>query len=350
MEIDNFLELLSDFESLPNQFNSKSIFDITGYPHHENVSSNILAFYLNPNNEHGLGSLFFSSLMSFATEDEPSQDNMQISREVSTIKKGRIDIVIETDSHIIGIENKIFHHLNNDLEDYSNSINEWAKPEKLETIKIVLGIKKEESHGFVSVTYQELWAKIREQLGNYVTTTSQKWILYLIDFMNTTDNLIGGTMELDEKDQFFIEHEERVNELLKARNKFLYKFHCRVSELKNLIDQVPDCCNRQWIHARRCLVHDFDLAGYSIAFDLFVSPKGWSLQLFGRNTDSINYLDKLLHISPVSDDRKNMGRVGFKYELEKFELHIKLEEIKEKLLNWFERLIESENNLREQSE
>ncbi len=46
---DDYWELLFEFESIPDI--SKSIFDITGYPHYENVSSNILAFYLNPNNE-----------------------------------------------------------------------------------------------------------------------------------------------------------------------------------------------------------------------------------------------------------------------------------------------------------
>ena len=98
---DKYLELLHDFESLPDSKNSESIFDIAGYPHYENVSSNILAFYLNPNNEHGLGDLLFSSLMNLAGGIEIQQGNVQVSREVSTNKGGRLDIVIETDNQII---------------------------------------------------------------------------------------------------------------------------------------------------------------------------------------------------------------------------------------------------------
>jgi len=93
-----FLGLIQEFESLPHISKSENIFNITGYPHYENVSSNILSFYLNPNNEHGLGNLFFSSLMILVTGNKPPTDNFQVNREVSTLNKGRIDIVIETDN------------------------------------------------------------------------------------------------------------------------------------------------------------------------------------------------------------------------------------------------------------
>ena len=96
---DDYLELIHECESIPDI--SKSIFDITGYPHHENVSSNILAFYLNPNNEHGLGNLLYSSLMNLSDGNESQPDNIQINREVSTQKGGRLDIVIETDTQIM---------------------------------------------------------------------------------------------------------------------------------------------------------------------------------------------------------------------------------------------------------
>ncbi len=83
---DEFLELLHDFETLPGTFKSETIFNIAGYPHYENVCSNILAFYLNPNNEHGLGNLLFSSLMNLANGNESCQDNVLINREVPTDK------------------------------------------------------------------------------------------------------------------------------------------------------------------------------------------------------------------------------------------------------------------------
>lgn len=339
---DEFLELLHDFESLPDTLKSKSIFDIAGYPHYESVCSNILAFYLNPNNEHGLGNLLFSSLLNLAHGNELQQDNVQINREVSTNKGGRLDIVIETDNQIIGIENKIFHHLNNDLADYSDSIDEWAKPNQLSSIKIILGIRKEqESSGFVSVTYEEFWGKVKERLGNYISTSSQKWILYLVDFMSTIEKLNGENMELDKNDQFFIENEERVNVLLNARNAFISKLNTKVRELLDIIPK-PDECERQWIYAKSCLVHDFKLSGQSIAFDLYISPQGWELQLFGRNIRSQAYLTDLFSISPMSDHQATLK--DSRYILLKYDLSTELDTIKVELLEWCAFLTQAESN------
>ncbi len=39
---EEYLKLLGEFESLPKEISSESIFDIVGYPHYENVASNIL--------------------------------------------------------------------------------------------------------------------------------------------------------------------------------------------------------------------------------------------------------------------------------------------------------------------
>lgn len=339
---DDFLELLHDFDSLPDALKSESIFDIAGYPHYENVCSNILAFYLNPNNEHGLGNLLFSSLMNLVGGNESNQDNVQIDREVSTNKGGRLDIVIETDNQIIGIENKIFHHLNNDLSDYSDSIDDWAKPNQLTSVKIILSLRREqESSGFVNVTYEDFFAKIRERFGNYINTSSQKWVLYLVDFMSAIEKLNGESMGLDKSDQFFIENEDRVNALLNARNKFISKLNSKVRELSDMTPK-PTECERKWIYAKSCLVLDFMLSGHSIAFDLYVSPQGWELQLFGRNIKSQAYLADLFSILPMSDHKATLK--NSRYILKVYDLATELETIKNELLEWCDFLIQAEKN------
>lgn len=76
-------DLLYEFEALPQI--SMSIFDSAGYPHYENVCSNILAFYLDPNNEHGLGKLLYLCLMNLISANEARPDSAQsfrVSREV----------------------------------------------------------------------------------------------------------------------------------------------------------------------------------------------------------------------------------------------------------------------------
>ena len=345
-ENDDYWVLLLEFESIPDI--SKSIFDITGYPHYENVSSNILAFYLNPNNEHGLGNLLYSSLMNLSGGNESQPDNIQINREVSTQKGGSLDIVIETDTQIIGIENKIRHHLHNDLADYSATLDEWAGSNQLDAIKIILSTKKEqESSGFVCITYEKFWKKIGTRLGDYVSTSSQKWLLYLIDFMNTIENFRGGNiMELTEKDRFFIKYDEKVNKFFNDRNEFMSKLHNRVGELKNLMAKEQQSeCEKLWVYAKSCLVHVFRLSDHLIEFDLYISPNGWELQLYGTNKKSQSYLSELLNTDPLQEYKPD-SMENSSYILKRYDLATDLDKIKDELLKWFDLLLQSEKNKR----
>ena len=278
--------------------------------------------------------------MSLVSGDESSDKNFQINREVSTINKGRIDILIETDNQVIGIENKIFHHLNNDLKDYSDSINLWAgnKDEKKDTVKIILSLKKEnESDGFVSITYNEYWKIIKERLGSHMSTSSQKWLLYLVDFMASIEQLKGENVELDTNDNFFIKNEERVNTLVNARNEFIKKLNNMVKILLEKVDKSKEC-ERQWIYAKSCLVHDFNFDGNSIAFDLYISAQGWKLQLFGRNDKSQKYLKELVLCSPFL--KKSLEEDGSRFKIDKYDLKMDLDEIKRKLEEWMKILID----------
>ena len=243
--------------------------------------------------------------------------------------------------HNSGRSHKIYHHLNNDLDDYSRSIDEWAKPNTLDATKIILSIRNEgDSTGFINVTYENYWQKIKENLGSYVTTSSQKWVLYLIDFMSTIEKLNGGNMEIDKNDQFFIENEERVNSLINARNKFISKLNGKVRELSDLI-QKPDDCDRQWIYAKSCLVHDYNLSENSIAFDLYISPQGWEFQLFGRNSYSREYLKELFSMPALSEHTAPLK--NSRYILKEYDLSTELTTIKEDLFEWFGLLIQAEN-------
>jgi len=280
-----------------------------------------------------------SAFVHLSQGNESKSGYFQVDREVYTNKGGRLDIVIETDNQIIGIENKLFHHLNNDLADYSQSIDDWSKPRQLDPIKIILSIKKEQAtHGFVNITYDELWETIRDSLGNHVTTSSQKWLLYLADFMSTIENLSGGSMELDANDQFFIDNEEKVNALINDRNKFIAKLNSKIRELMEITEK-PDECDEQWIYAKSCLVHDFKLSGYSIAFDLNILPK-WKLTLFGRNNGSRLYLSELM-ATPFFKD-KQFKEQNSRLIVEEWDLTADLVDIQKGLLNWCDLLIKAE--------
>lgn len=59
-----FKKLLDEALRIKTNFNrTKNYFQVSGYPHYENVVSNILAFYLDAQEEHRLSNLWLESLM-----------------------------------------------------------------------------------------------------------------------------------------------------------------------------------------------------------------------------------------------------------------------------------------------
>ncbi len=218
----NWLKLLLAFNALPHTKRSRTFMDVSGYPHYENVCSNILAFYFDPAGEHGLKDLLLTAFLEMAGKEQMIGGAVTVSREYGTAN-GRIDLLVEGEAYLLVIENKIYHWLANDLEDYAKTANALKKDGQ-EVIKVVLGLQpiKEPLGGeFVSYTYNQLWQAVRKLLGNYIGKADAKWVTYLLDFMETTTNLAGQNMELKQTDQFFIEHHDAIKNLLTERDAFL---------------------------------------------------------------------------------------------------------------------------------
>lgn len=108
-QIESFLKL-----ELPDTADHIDTFlDVAGFPHYENVISNIYAYYFDSKNTHGLDDLFLKSLIAVIRkksdsliDDDPFAQRLQylddwgewsVRREESVDRK-RIDIVIEETS------------------------------------------------------------------------------------------------------------------------------------------------------------------------------------------------------------------------------------------------------------
>lgn len=66
MRLSNMEKFLKDAEHIYNRIpkKEKTFMEVSGYPHYENVCSNILSFYFNPNEEHRLNDIVLKSLLS----------------------------------------------------------------------------------------------------------------------------------------------------------------------------------------------------------------------------------------------------------------------------------------------
>lgn len=157
-EKDDFLkEINKIYKKIP--IREKTFMEISGYPHYENVCSNILAFYLNPEEEHKFGNLVINALLKVAKNkrQEKCEDiylkDLHIYREYITQKGNRIDIVIKNKEIVIGIENKIYASVYNDLDDYAKTLNNLNN----NSIKLLLSVypelKNTVGNDFINITY-----------------------------------------------------------------------------------------------------------------------------------------------------------------------------------------------------
>jgi len=364
----HYQKLLLLFQALPKAKQNRTVMQVSGYPHYENVCSNILAFFFDPEEEHGLNDLLLQSLFKvihqsqYARTDNkevsslelPSFKTVNIEREYSTDGNKRIDLVITGDDFIIGIENKIYHWLANDLNHYAKALKQRAAEEQEKNendtsfviLKTVLGLQpitSDKLHGgFASITYTDLWKEVQQVLGLYLPDASQKWVTYLLDFIETTKQLTGQNMELKKNDQFFIEHDEEIKSLNHERNDFLKRLNRKVADLFRMLsdeDAISLLIEKPWVYQKSCIAMDFYLSEkYRLAFDLVIYPNGWELQLLGRNKTSRDYMQSIIKQSTTQQRASEITPKGDRVILQTWTIHEELNVILRDLLDWIRTL------------
>lgn len=352
--VEDYLKLFLAFRGLPETKHNRTLLEISGYPHYENVASNILAFYFDPAEEHGLKDLLLSAFFQMAgIEELPPMDGVEVLRETGTDAANRIDLLIDSEAFTIGIENKIFHWLANDLEQYAQVIDRRGRGKNI-VIKAVLGLNSIRATqplkgGFKSYTYAKLWQQVRAILGQYIANANSKWVTYLIDFMETTTNLAGHNMDLKRTDQFFIEYNNLIEKFLAEHNAFLGRLNQKVTNLRAMIDEASAAralSKPPWVYNKSCVVLDFQIAeSYTIAFDLYLKPIGWELQLFARNKKSTGFLHKLINHHAIQGLAGNAPVEYDRHIVQTWLLQTDLDEIRDALCAWIEAVIKASKDL-----
>ena len=185
------IEVSEIYKHIP--IKEKTFMDVSGYPHYENVCSNILAFYFNTIDEHKFNNLVINAFIKVLKNKNieidllKEDDIVKSSREYITLKGNRIDIVLESNKFIIGIENKIKASIYNDLEDYADTLNKLNK----NSIKVLFSlydnsniINKSE---FINITYQEFLNQLKVDLIDF-QDKNNKWLIFLNEFIKSFDN------------------------------------------------------------------------------------------------------------------------------------------------------------------
>lgn len=204
MNVNNYEEIKSFLDGL-NQYNQvgdkeTSIFCIGSRGYYENPTTDILAFFLDDNESHGLGSLVIEALVAILPEEYKKIDCSLIlppEREVRTETGKRIDLLLENQQWIMVIENKIFHEKNNPFKDYELHITGDGKNyfKDKENIFIILspsGFVPKKCSKWIGISYLSLINSIKDKLSNYfVSEPLNKWVILLREFILHLENIMS---------------------------------------------------------------------------------------------------------------------------------------------------------------
>ena len=288
---------LDDFGRLPaHAERSPTFMEIAGYPHYENVCSNILAFFLDSKTQHGLGTLALDALMDTEDTVNPNQDlggNISVEREVYTDSGNRIDILIESDTHVILIENKLLAGVANPFGDYARFANRRGGRD-VARVKLLLTLFPSEEGaewGFENLTYATFVDRIRSRLGHHASVADTRYLTMLLDFLNTLDNLQEGTRMNQDFVRLLSERQQDVENLLSELKAFTDELRQKVRELRDVIDIDKHDNVHQQLYRERMglfddLAHDITISeDLTAKVDTVIEPGGWYINIWAYKSD-----------------------------------------------------------------
>ena len=206
-----------------------NVFEIAGFPRRETISSNVLAYFFDPLQSHGLAGLFVKSLIAVLNDKrgeesarysytEDDNDGVYVQTEVSngTDTRNRVDIAVHTPHLSIAIENKVDASLYNDLHDYYEKIHSEASEQgnvESHTCVVVLhagdlqlsdfpGCAKglQANENLFSVNYDELFDQVLNGVGEKLLDADPRAVDLLEQYMDNFSARRNG-QDMNKSDQ-----------------------------------------------------------------------------------------------------------------------------------------------------
>ena len=319
--LESFRELLDDFRALPGRVERPRTFmEIAGYPHYENVCSNILKFFMDPEESHGLGTLVLDALTS-TTEIDVAEgsmsSNVSVDREVSTDAGNRIDILITSDTHAILIENKIHAAASNPFNDYAAYLDQISDGRRSHKILLTLYPTNSGSKwDFANLTHEEFVGQIRSLLGRYVSNADARHLTMFLDFLNTLENLQRGSRMNQEFVKLLADRGDDIRSLFDGMKSFRADMRSKGEELQSLIniENYPHIEQRFW---NNNIIDMFDNLQYRVnvaedllvGIDVRVNPNGWEIRIYPRDKgDPLKLRDILQRLEIEFEKREGWRR------------------------------------------
>lgn len=265
--------------------------EIAGLSHRELVLQRYLEFFLSPNTDHGLDGLLANSLVQVAEQDPAAEARVEeVLTEVSTDSGLRLDIVLLEEHRTVKVELKIDAALYNDLQAYAQfSKPEW--PTDAEELRIVLapgrGRDWQLPHGFRIVTFGAFTARLRANLGSYITSSlDTRYLTYLLDLILTMERLEEGTTLDDQFINLLARDDLDVQEFLRrvnSTNRDL-KYQCEALKVAldaddtfGAFDWTVYGNSKGWLGAS--VYANARIGDVDARVVVWIAPKGWGISI-----------------------------------------------------------------------
>lgn len=222
MQEETLRALLNKLTTLPAiEEREPNLFSVGARGHYENPVSDVLAFFLWPDAGHGLGNMVLEALLSCLPE-EPLLDVSLIcapEREVSTEKGNRIDILLESDTWVLILENKIYHQQNNPFTDYQYHLKTSASYRDKQFLYAVLSPDGKAPAGWYGISYKTLLNALSERLGKaFITASVNKWLILLREFILHLESLMSKSSIPAQTENFVLENLAQIQEMVNLKN------------------------------------------------------------------------------------------------------------------------------------
>lgn len=241
LDLEKAQQLIANFSRLEQPPERKKAFlEIIGISHLESISSKLLGFFFDTEENHGLNDLCIQALYScLGKKLDEAVRTSSVEREVATEEGSRIDIIIDCYDDLIVIENKLFHDINNPFltyVSYAESIKEDKK-----VYYVILGIDKPITlpEQFVFISHFDLADEINKRLGSYLMEADQHYVTLLIDYLHAVENF-NPNSSIGKMEQaivnFFAANFDMIENIFEARIHFIEYAHQKSLAIKNILE------------------------------------------------------------------------------------------------------------------
>lgn len=240
----------------------RTLLDIMGCTKLENRWSDLYQFFLLEEEEHGLKDLFIRSLEELIGVKKGWMKNFCVLREYptkesSTEEEGRIDLLIlGEDKKAIIIENKVFHNLDNPLEQYVKT----TKAKGWTDIKVIVlalynnygDIDSIDGCECLNRTHSNYINKVMENLPNYLSEANSFYLLILKNFIQNIKNVTNMSATNDEL-LFFSKGFEYISKIQGLYSRIIREYKSSLNKievdgLKPYYKSINDDDNNQLVY------------------------------------------------------------------------------------------------------